>query len=308
MGWIVVGAARVAAVILVTGATGNVGREVVAELLGAGVEVRALTRKPGSASLPADVEVVQGDLSKPGSLTRALTGVTAVFFIWPLPTAKAATAIVRSIGEQASRIVYLSSMSVRDDVARQSDPISGVHFEIERLIERSGAKWTFLRPSGFATNALVWAQQIRAGDIVRWPYGKARRSLIDERDIAGVAVRVLLDEGHASSTYKLTGPHALTHIEQLAVIGEAIGRELRYEEIPPAAARQALLTSWGIPRIAARLLPARTLPRQMADGVLAAYAEMVTDPEAVTATVEAVTGRAARTFGDWAKRHVHNFQ
>lgn len=273
-----------------------------------GAEVRALTRNPDGAGLPPGVDIVRGDLSKPDGLRAALSGVSATFLVWPLLNAKAASDVVAAIEDHASRIVYLSSMSVRDGVDRQTDPISAFHAEIERLISRSRLQWTFLRPSGFATNTLVWAPQIRTGSTVRWPYGGARRSLIDERDIAAVAARALLDERHGGHKHLLSGPHALTQIEQLELIGEAIGRQLRYEEIPPAAARQALLTAWGIPSIVARVLPARTLPRRIADGVLAAQANMLSEPEAVTNTVEHVTGTPARTFTNWASSHTHDFR
>jgi uncharacterized protein YbjT (DUF2867 family) len=295
-------------VILVSGATGNVGQHVVSTLLGRGADVRALTHNSDGADLPIGVDTVRGDLSRPDSLKEALSGVTAVFLVWPFLTAKAASAVIETVERSSTRIVYLSSMSVRDGADRHTDPISSSHAEIERLISRSRLQWTFLRPSGFATNTLVWAQQTRAGSTVQWPYGDARRSLIDERDIAAVATCALIDEGHSASTYVLTGPQALTQIEQLELIGQAIGRPLHYEEIPPAAARQALLTAWGIPRIVARLLPAKTVPRRIADGVLAAQAEMVSKPEAVTDTVEQITGTAARTFADWANRHAQDFR
>jgi uncharacterized protein YbjT (DUF2867 family) len=296
-------------VILVTGATGKVGRHVVSELLGAGENVRALTRNPDRASLPSGAEIVRGDLSKAGSLKAALDGVTAVFLVWPFLSARAASAVVEAIEDDASRIVYLSSMSVRDDVDRQADPISAIHADIERLISTSRLEWTFLRPSGFATNTLVWASQIRSGSTVRWPYGDARRSLIDERDIAAVAACALVDGRHGGHKYLLSGPHALTQVEQLALIGDAIGRELHYEEIPPgAAARQALLTAWGIPRIVAWLLPPNTLPRRMADGVLRTQAKLLSEPEAVTDTVEQVTGTPARTFSQWARSHAQDFR
>ena len=208
----------------------------------------------------------------------------------------------------ASRIVYLSSLSVRDNVARQVGPISAFHADIERLIERSGMRWTFLRPSGFATNTLIWAPQIRASGTVHWPYGAAQRSLIDERDIAAAATRVLLEQQHDGAKYVLTGPQALSQCEQLKTIGDAIGRSLRYQEIPPAGARQALLSAWGIPRIAARLLPSRSLPRQMVDSMLAAWANMVTDPEPITGTAQAITASPARTFREWAHEHAAQFR
>ena len=296
-------------VILVTGATGNVGRNVVSELLIGGAAVRALTRSPERAGLPERVEVVGGDLSKPDTVKAALVGeVEAVFLMWPFPTAKAAVPALEMIATHCRRIVYLSSLSVRDDLERQLDPISGFHAEIERLIERSGMRWTILRPSGFATNTLVWAPQIRTRGTVRWPYEAAKRSLIDERDIAAAAATVLRDSQHAGSKHALTGPRALSQSEQLHAIGEAIGRPLTYDEIPPDQALQTLLRAWGIPKIAARLLPPRALPRRMADGALAALGSMVTNPEPVTNTVEDLTGAPARTFHEWARAHADDFK
>jgi uncharacterized protein YbjT (DUF2867 family) len=123
------------------------------------------------------------------------------------------------------------------------DPINQLHADIERLIERTGLAWTFLRASGFATNALWWAPQIRADGVVRAPYGAAVRSSIHERDIAAVAVRALTGDGHAGAQHLLTGPQALTQVEQVRAIGEAIGRPLRYEEIARETARQQLLAA-----------------------------------------------------------------
>jgi uncharacterized protein YbjT (DUF2867 family) len=293
--------------IMVTGATGNVGRHVVSYLKDAGAAVRALTRDPGSAGLPDGVEVVGGDLSAPASLTVGLDGVEAVFLVWPFLTAEAAPRFLRVVAEHARRIVYLSSMSVRDDLRQQTDPISAFHFDIERLIERSGLEWTFVRPSGFATNTLMWASQIRADGVVRWPYGGARRSLIHERDIAAVAARALTGDGHAGKKYIVTGPDALTQVEQVRTIGETIGRRLRYEESSPKAARQRLLTAWGVPRVVAPLLPARSSVRRMADGALEAWAKLVDEPEPVTHTVREVTGERARTFREWTIDHAGDF-
>lgn len=164
--------------ILVIGATGSVGRQVVSQLLDAGADVRALTRDPEAAGLPAGVEVVRGDLADPGGLDAILEGVDAVFLVWPFFSAEGATAVVDAIARHAGRIVYLSAKVAADD--RES-----FWAVVERRIEESGLEWTFLRPTGFAKNTLGWADQIRTG-VVRAPYGQAARSLIDERDIAAV--------------------------------------------------------------------------------------------------------------------------
>ncbi len=174
--------------ILVTGATGNVGRQVVSQLLATDVRVRALARSPESANLPRQVEVVRGDLTVPTTLDRCLDGIDAVFPMWQAPAAGVAPALER-IAKDARRIVFLSNLTVRDGVEEQAYPVTTLHARIERLIEASGVRWTFLRPGAFAANARMWwAPQIRAGDVVRWPYPGAVTSPIHEGDIAAVAV------------------------------------------------------------------------------------------------------------------------
>lgn len=269
--------------ILVTGATGQVGRQVVAQLLPTGASVRALTR---SGSLPG-AGTVHGDLSNPDSLAPALDGVDTVFLLWPLFTVETAPAVVELIAKHARRLVYLSAMPVRDDVAPM------FHAEMERLIAQSGLEWTFLRSGGFATNTLLWAAQIRASGVVRWPYAGAARSLVHERDIAAVAVRALTEDGHAGARYVLTGPSAVTQAAQVQAIGDAIGRTLRYEELPREVAREQLVAAWGDP--------------SAVDGALDYWASLVSAPEPVTSTVEDLTGVPARTFREWAQDHATDF-
>ncbi len=279
--------------ILVTGATGNVGRQVVSQLRHAGTVVRAMTRNPGSAKLPENVEVVRGDLSDAGTLDAALDAVESMFLVWPFNTAEAAPAVLDVVKRHARRVVYLSSMSVRDDVEEQADPISAFHAEIERLIEESGLEWTFLRCSGLATNTLGWAEQIRADGIVRWTYGEATRSLIHERDVAAVAVHALTEVGHSGRKYILTGPEALTQVEQVYAIGEAIDRPLRWEEISPEVARKQMIAGGWTP--------------SFADGALDYWAKLVAEREPVTHAVEQITGSPARTFRQWAIDHASDF-
>ena len=123
--------------IVVTGATGNVGGQVVSQLLGIGAVVRALVRDPDSAGLASGIEVVRGDLSVPDTLEAALDGVEAVFLVWPFLTAEAAPPVLDAVTKHARRVVYLSSMGVRDDLERQADMINQFHADVERLIERS---------------------------------------------------------------------------------------------------------------------------------------------------------------------------
>jgi uncharacterized protein YbjT (DUF2867 family) len=182
-------------------------------------------------------------------------------------------------------------MSVRDD---REPRANGVWGEVEHAIEQSGLAWTFLRAGGFATNTLGWADQIRDEGVVRWPYGRAARSLIHERDIAAVAVRALTEDGHVGAKYVLTGPEAVTQAEQVRIIGEVIGRAVGWEELSPETARQQLLAAWGDPGFV--------------DGALGYWATLVSEPERVTRTVEEVTGVRARTFQEWAIDHADDFR
>jgi len=165
---------------------------------------------------------------------------------------------------------------------------------VERAIEDSGVGWTFLRPTGFAANTLMWADQIRSGNVVQWPFAAAARALIDERDIAAVAVRALTGDGHDGARYLLSGPAVLTQAEQLAAIGQALGRELHWEDLPRQAALEALAAAWGDPAFA--------------ETALDAWEWFVDHPETVTSVVQDVTGAPARSFADWAAANAAAFR
>nr|WP_197289828.1 NAD(P)H-binding protein [Saccharothrix sp. NRRL B-16348] len=276
--------------VLVTGATGNVGAQVVRQLVAAGVAPRALSRR-ADAGLPDGVEVVRGHHFDPATLAAALVGVDRVFLVWPAFTADAADAVAEVIG--ARRVVLLSSGAVVDGVEEQPHPIGRYHAEVERAVARAGAEWTFLRPHGFAANTRAWAPEIRAGDVVRGAYGQAASTLIHEADIAAVAVRALTTTGHAGAAYELTGPEVLTRVEQVGVIGEALGRPLRWEELSREEERERSL-SW--------------LPASVVDSVLDGQAELVHRPLPPTTTVEEVTGTPARPFREWVADHVDDFR
>ncbi len=273
--------------ILIIGATGTVGREVVVQLLAAGARVRALTRDPGDAGLPSEVEVVWGDLTEAASLEPALDDVDDVFLVWTAP-ADAVPAAVDRIARHARRVVFLTSPhQTPHPFFQQPNPMAALHADIERAIQVSGLRWTFLRPGMFAANAVAWwAPQIRAGDVVRWPYGDAPTAPVDLRDVAAVAVRVLLDGGHDGAEYVLTGPESLTQREQVLAIGEVLGRPLRFEEMSPEDARR----EWPV-------------PAPVVDMLLNAWAAALGLPAFVTNAVEEITGRPARTFREWARDH-----
>ena len=275
--------------ILVTGATGNVGRHVVTQLAHAGLKVRALVRDPSRAGLPEGVEVVRGDLTAPETLAPALDGVESVFLIWPGFAAQTARPVVDEIARHARRIVYLSAQGAE----LEGDEPGIFHQEVERVIRQSRLSWTFLRPTGFATNTLGWAEAIRQG-VVRWPYGRASRTLIHERDIAAVAVHVLTSAGHGGAAYALSGPERLTQAEQVAIIGEVIGREVRWEDQPPQEAREYLLAAWG--------------DATFVDAALAGWGSFVDTPEEVTDTVDKLLGRPALTFREWVHDHAADFR
>jgi len=166
--------------------------------------------------------------------------------------------------------------------------------QIERLIEAFGCQWTFLRPGMFAANALSWwAPQIRAGDVVRWPYLAAPTAPIDERDIAAVAVRALCEDGHDGADYVLTGPQSLSQFEQISTIGSVLSRSLRIEEITPDEARRELLTIGPLPAV---------------NMLLNAWAAAIGQPAHVTSTFAEIIGAPAKSFLEWATDNAAEFR
>jgi uncharacterized protein YbjT (DUF2867 family) len=169
-----------------------------------------------------------------------------------------------------------------------------MHAEIEGLIESSELQWTFLRPGMFAANALHWwGPQIRANNVVRWPYAEAPTAPIHGHDIAAVAARILCEEGHGGRDYVLTGPQSLTQFEQVSIIGEVIGRSLHFEEMSPEEARREWLA---------------VTPPPIIDMLLNAWAAAIGQPAFVTSAVADITGTPARTFRDWAIDHAAEFR
>jgi uncharacterized protein YbjT (DUF2867 family) len=255
--------------ILVVGATGTIGRQVLAQLMETGAPVRALLRNPNASALPPQVEVVRGDLTLPETLDRCLHGIDTVFLVWVASAATAPSAMER-IAKHARRIVFLSApLKTAHPLFQQPNPARALAEQIEQLIETSGLQWTFLRPGMFAANARRWwAPQIRAGDVV---------------------VRALCEDGHAGAEYVLTGPQSLSQFEQVASIGRVLGRSLRIEELLPDEARRELHS---------------VIPIFLLD----AWAAAIGQPAFVTSTVEEVLGAPARTFLEWATDHAAEFR
>ncbi|MFF8601128.1 SDR family oxidoreductase [Streptomyces sp. NPDC015232] len=278
--------------VLVTGATGRVGRIVIDHLLDAGAPVRALVRRPeAAATLPPAVEVVLGDLTVPESLDPALKGAGAALLVWTAPPGTA-EAVVELLAAHVPRVVFLSSPHrTPHPLFQQPNPMALLHADIERFIAAAGLEATVVRPGMFASNALAWwAPALRAGDVVRWPRAAAAAAPVDDRDIAAVVARTLLHEAHAGGDYVLTGPESLTHAAQVSAIGAALNRRIAYEEMPPEEFR----TRSGA-------------PGPVADMLLAAWNASVGRPAYLTTTVADLLGRPPRTFRQWAADHAAAF-
>jgi uncharacterized protein YbjT (DUF2867 family) len=276
--------------ILVTGATGNVGRHVVDQLVGAGERVRALTRNASTAGLPDGVEVVQGDLARPETLSPALAGVDRVYLF---PVAETVREFVDIAGRSGvRRIVVLSSAAAEQD---GGNAIGRYHRTVERAVEDADVEWTHLRPGPFMMNTLwQWGPSIAAENVVRAPYGDAAQAPIHEADIAAVATTALREDGHAGRAHALTGPESLTQVEQARAIGAAIGRDVVFEELSPDQARE----HWR----------RMGVPAQVVNALLGFLPAAVGRPARVLPTVEQVTGRPARTFAQWAAEHASDFR
>jgi uncharacterized protein YbjT (DUF2867 family) len=278
--------------IMVTGATGTVGREVVKLLLAEDAKPAAVTRDPAAAVFADGVRTVGGDPSRPQTLASALDGVEALL-LSPRAVGGASAELLALAAEHGvRRVVVLSAVTVEygGGYRRFAEEFEAV----ETAAKASGLQWTFLRCADFAANALAWAPQIRATGVVRGTYGDAATSAIHQRDIAEVAVRALLDPVHAGRAYAITGPESLTQHDKARLIGQAIGRELTFEEIPPERLRQALL--------------AQGLPEDVPDRVIGYAAACLKQPGPTTDTVEQLLGRPALTFATWAAEHAAAFR
>jgi uncharacterized protein YbjT (DUF2867 family) len=280
--------------ILVTGATGTIGSEVVRQLAARGAKVRALTREPAKAVVPSGVEVVRGDYLDPGSLDAAMSGVTAAFLLGaPGPDSRHDQDLVAAAqAAGVHRWVKLSAIGTGDpDVGPSGD----WHVPGERAVRDSGGEWTILRPSTFASNTLSWAPAIREGKPVPNMTGDGLSGVIDPRDVAEVAARVLVDGGHAGRTYTLTGPEAISVPGQAAALASVLGRPIATQDLSPDETRDHLLTAWGF-------------DEAQAAGILAGTAFVRGGGNAVvTEDVPELLGRAARTYREWAEDHRQAF-
>jgi uncharacterized protein YbjT (DUF2867 family) len=277
--------------ILVTGATGNVGRHVVRGLAEAGARVRAMTRNPGKATFPEDVEVVRGDLDELHGIPFG--GVEKLFLFVHSPIVQDAVDLAVKAGVR--RMVVLSSGAVTHGYD------TGHHLPVERAVEASGVEWTHVRPGEFAMNKIdLWGPSIRADSTIVHPDPDEFGQLIHEQDIAEVAVAALLEDGHAGKAYTLTGPAQLTLREMAAAIGEAIGRELKVVKVSAEEAL-AYYVSLGWPEEFARFILGL-------GGYGGGEADDYSDYQfTVSPDFEAVTGKPYWTFAQWARDHAADF-
>jgi len=278
--------------ILVTGATGAVGRLVVTELLAKGADVRAVTRDPEKAALPAGVDVVRADLGDASTLTPDLfEGVEAAFVF---PTDRPVDEfVVAAVAGGVERFVVLSSLAVSAHFPRDIGSASQVHhLEVETAITSRTAGWTMLRPGTFANNLLSWAYPIKAAGRVTAPYIHSAQTPIHEADVAAVAAVVLTKQGHEGKIYELTGPESLTRIEQVAAISAAIDREIAIDEISPEQFREDV---------------SRFIPEDVIKMLLDYWSDTIEVPDVPTTTVADLTGQPARTLAQWAVDHRADF-
>jgi uncharacterized protein YbjT (DUF2867 family) len=278
------------AVILVTGATGNVGAEVVRALVAAGQEVRALVRDPAEAMLPAGVETEVGDLNHPETLSGALAGVRGVFLLPGYADMPGLLAEMARAGVE--HVVLLSSGAAAD--GDMNNAVSRYMIASEAAVRDSGVAWTILRASGFMSNALRdWLPQLQAGDVVSAPFAGVRIAVIDPFDIAAAAVEAFSARAHQGQVYRLTGPESLLPSEQVATLAVVLERDLRFVAQSDAEARAEM---------------SRAMPAEYVDAFFSYFADGTYDDSAVLPTVEELTGRPPRTFERWAIAHADAFR
>ncbi|MFI6339073.1 SDR family oxidoreductase [Streptomyces sp. NPDC050535] len=279
--------------ILVTGATGVVGREVVRRLP-SDLGVRVMVRDPGQAAefAGSGVDVAVGDFGDAASLARAVDGVSAAFVVTVRIGADDDVRFVRAAQRAGvERVVKLSAAAVLDQGS--VDLVTRWQRANEELLRVSGVEWTLLRPRAFMSNALGWASSVRGEGVVRALYGESACACVDPRDVAEVAARVLAQPGHAGRAYTLTGPEALTAADQARQLGQLLKAPLRFEELTRGAARAGWL---------------RRYPAAVAEALLeSAERQRAGVKTQVEDTVRVVTGRPPGSFREWARDHLEAF-
>jgi uncharacterized protein YbjT (DUF2867 family) len=276
--------------IVVTGATGNVGRALVRVLTEAGEDVTAVSRGTATMALPDGVRHQRADLADPESLRPALAGADALFLMAPGNDLdpRGVVDVVSSAG--ISRIVLLSSqvVSTRPQAASHA-PLR----RIEETIEQSGLEWTHLRPGAFASNALAWAPSVRAEHTIAAPFADVALPVVDPQDIAETAATALRRPGHGRKTYVLTGPDPISPRQRAQIIGDVLGRPITFVELTRAQARDRMSAA---------------MPEPLIEGTLAFNGEPAPEEQQVSPDVATVLGRSPHKFADWARRAIAAFR
>ncbi|MFF2922686.1 SDR family oxidoreductase [Streptomyces celluloflavus] len=277
--------------IVVTGATGNVGRPLTRALAEAGRQVTAVSRH--AAAVPDGVRHLAADLTEPASLEPALTGAKALFLLLSgdlhAPGAGPADIIGAAEANGVRRVVLLSTQGV---ATRPFGATRVAMRALENVLRESGLEWAILRPGGFASNALWWAESVRAQRVVAAPFGDVGVPIIDPADIAEVAAACLLDDRHTGGVYELTGPEVITPRGQVAAIAAALGSPVRFHDLTRDEAKAAM---------------SRSMPAELAEDTLTILGSPNPAELRISPDVERVLGRAPRPFADWAARNITAF-
>lgn len=276
--------------IIVTGATGNVGRELVAQLAAAGQPVRAIVRRSGDGtSLPPAAQALVADLNRPDTLAAALAGASAIHLLagyegLPELLAKARAAGVRHV------VLQSSSAAPTGDL---TNAVAAYHIRSEQAVRESGLSWTFLQPNSFMSNTLDWAPQLAAGEEVRAAFPDVAVSAIDPADVAAVSAAALTDhEEHHGASYRLSGPEALKPADRARILGQVLGRDIRCVGLSDEQARAEMLAS---------------MPEPYVNAFFSFFAGGMVDETTVHPTVQRLLGRPPRSFAQWAQAHARAF-
>lgn len=270
--------------ILVTGATGNVGGALVRALAESGTAVRALVRREVD-DLPAALAL--GDLNDPSSVAAALPGVRGVFLLSGYDRMDETLAHIRAAG--VSKVVLLSASAA--ETGLRDNAVAAYHLASEEMVRESGVEWTILRPRTFMVNTLQWIPQVRAGDVVRAAFPSVRVAAVDPADIGAVAARAF--SGYAGQVLPITGPESLTPGDRVRILGEVLGRDLTFVGLSDEEAWAEMSAS---------------MPEKYAKAFYSFFADGTLDESAVLPTVEQVTGRPPRTFAQWCAANAAAFR
>ncbi|MFJ9366214.1 SDR family oxidoreductase [Nocardia sp. NPDC101769] len=276
--------------VLVTGATGSVGRHLVSTLLARGVAVRALTRKPEDANLPEGVEVVAGDLADASTLgSQVFQGVDSAFVF---PARGIDVFMDAAVAAGVHRFTVLSSLAAAMEFPRDHGSASQLHHSaVEAAVTERTDGWTILRPGTFANNLLEWRWQISSGAPIRAPYLASAQAPVHEFDVAEAAAETLLSDDYIGQIIPITGPQALTRTEQVATLSATLGRQIPLIEITADEFRSET---------------AQFIPEPIMKMLLDYWSDTLTTPDRARPATT-VTGKPGRTLAEWAEDHRTDF-